>query len=193
MVGNENQRLEKGDWVPYIAHDNGSQPTYSNSPHLQRAIRVKAEDIPIPSIEDAPSCGPPHFFFVLPKLHAIRLLSGHLLDRADNGNPASPPVTNFPCVVFASVGAMNIGIGIGAFVLVCISKKMRVVSNISNAVFVIVSAIGFGTAMGACNLLKQKSVLENDLWQWACNKEHAGDTDPDFGSIWMCEEMLLKV
>jgi hypothetical protein len=73
MVGNESQRLEKGDWVPYIAHDNGSQPTYSNSPHLQRAIRVKAEDIPIPSIEDAPSCGPPHFFFVLPKLHAIRL------------------------------------------------------------------------------------------------------------------------
>jgi hypothetical protein len=46
---------------------------------------------------------------------------------------------------------------------------MRVVSNISNAVFVIVSAIGFGTAMGACNLLKQKSVLENDLWSVSIN------------------------
>jgi hypothetical protein len=70
------------------------------------------------------------------------------------------------------------------------------VSNISNAIFVIISAIGFGTAMGACHFLQQKSVLENDLWlvtlswnillygtqviyrQWACNKEHAGDTDP---------------
>ena len=51
--------------------------------------------------------------------------SNNHLDRAETGNPNSPSVTNFPCVVFASVGAMNIGLGIGTLLLVCISKKVR--------------------------------------------------------------------
>lgn len=41
------------------------------------------------------------------------------------GDSKVPSVTNFPCVVFASVGAMNIAIGIGTLLLVCISKKVR--------------------------------------------------------------------
>jgi hypothetical protein len=52
-------------------------------------------------------------------------VSDQHLDRVNAGNPNSPSVTNFPCVVFASVGAMNIGIGIGTLLLVCVSKKVR--------------------------------------------------------------------
>ncbi|PVH73979.1 hypothetical protein DL98DRAFT_537886 [Cadophora sp. DSE1049] len=171
MVGGESQwsdhsntpGLEKGNCVSQF-HNNGYETNYTNSPHLQYSIGLKPEDIPIPSIEDASSHEPHRIVFVLPKLHTIRCTSDHHLDRAEAGNPNSPSVTNFPCVVFASVGAMNIGIGIGTLLLVCVSKKMRVVSNFSNAIFVIISAIGFGTAIGACNFLKQKSVLENDLW-----------------------------
>jgi hypothetical protein len=58
-------------------------------------------------------------------------VSDQHLDRVDAGNPNSPSVTNFPCVVFASVGAMNIGIGIGTLLLVCVSKKVRTQLSLS--------------------------------------------------------------
>jgi hypothetical protein len=80
MVGSENQwsdhsdtlGLEKGKWVSHF-HNNGDEPTYINNPHLQHPMGLEPEDIPIPSIEDAPSCEPRQIVFVLPKLHTIRL------------------------------------------------------------------------------------------------------------------------
>lgn len=38
------------------------------------------------------------------------------------------------------------------------------VCNTINKVFIRVSAIGFGTSMGVCHFLEEKSVPENDLW-----------------------------
>ncbi|KFX88544.1 hypothetical protein V490_07558 [Pseudogymnoascus sp. VKM F-3557] len=160
--------FEKGNWASQSY--NGYQPPYTNSPHVQHPMDPNPENIPIPSIEDDPPRKPRRIVFVLPNA------SDHHLDKAEAGIPKAPSVTNFPCVVFASVGAMNIAIGIGTLLLVCVSEKMRKVSNFSSIVFVIISAIGFGTAMGACNFLQQKS--GNDLWQWACNQEHAGHSDP---------------
>jgi hypothetical protein len=79
MVGSESQwsdrndppGLEKGNWVSHF--HNGYDPTYANNPHLQHSIELKPEDIPLPSIEDAPSREPRQIVFVLPKLHTIRL------------------------------------------------------------------------------------------------------------------------
>lgn len=55
-------------------------------------------------------------------------VSGHLLHRVDVGNSDSPPVIVYSCVVFASKGAMNlgIGIGIGTLALVDVSKNVRI-------------------------------------------------------------------
>jgi hypothetical protein len=79
MVGSENQwssssdtpSLEKGDWVSQF-HNNGYEPTYTNSPQSHPSMGLKPEDIPIPSIEDSLSHEPHRIVFVLPKLHTIR-------------------------------------------------------------------------------------------------------------------------
>lgn len=59
------------------------------------------------------------------KLTNRRSAPGHHLDMAEAGNRKAPSVTNFPCVVFASVGAMNVAIGIGTLLLACVSEKVR--------------------------------------------------------------------
>ena len=62
---------EKVNWVSQF-HNNGYEPTYTNSLQWQHSVGLKPEDIPIPSIEDASSHEPHRRVFVLPKLHTIR-------------------------------------------------------------------------------------------------------------------------
>ena len=42
--------------------------------------------------------------------------------------------------------------------------QFRKSNDAINAVFTIISAVGFATAMGACFFLNKESTLQNDLW-----------------------------
>lgn len=43
-------------------------------------------------------------------------------------------------------------------------RQLRKSHNAINAVFAILSAIGFSSAMGACFFLNKETSLQNDLW-----------------------------
>lgn len=42
--------------------------------------------------------------------------------------------------------------------------QFRKTNNAVNAVFAIISAVGFATSMGACFFLNRETTLQNDLW-----------------------------
>jgi hypothetical protein len=47
-------------------------------------------------------------------------------------------------------------------------SQFRKSNNAINAVFAILSAIGFSSAMGACFFLNKETSLQNDLWCVLC-------------------------
>ncbi|TVY27370.1 hypothetical protein LHYA1_G002975 [Lachnellula hyalina] len=95
---------------------------------------------------------------------------GHPLDAV----PKPSSITDYPCIVFSGVAAMNLVLSISLFVLSCVSSKFNKSVNAFNAAFAILSAIGFATSMGACFFLNKQTKLRNDLWKWSCDSHKAG-------------------
>ncbi|TVY48585.1 hypothetical protein LOCC1_G002651 [Lachnellula occidentalis] len=96
--------------------------------------------------------------------------TGHPLDAV----PKPSGITDYPCIVFSGVAAMNLVLSISLFVLSCVSSKFNKSVNAFNAAFAILSAIGFATSMGACFFLNKQTKLRNDLWKWSCDNHKAG-------------------
>jgi len=96
--------------------------------------------------------------------------------KNDPKDPLKPtiPVTDHPCIVFSGIAAMNLVLSISLLLLSCMSSKFRKSNDAINAVFCIVSAIGFASSMGACFFLNKQTTLQNDLWKWACNNHKQG-------------------
>jgi hypothetical protein len=63
--------------------------------------------------------------------------------------------------------------------------QFRKSRNAINAVFAILSAIGFASSMGACFFLNKQTSLENDLWKWSCgnHKKRIVSDVLDFGLV----------
>jgi hypothetical protein len=57
-----------------------------------------------------------------------------------------------PCLVFTGVAAMNLMLSLTVFALSLKSSKFDKSNNALNAIFAIISAVGFSTSMGACFL-----------------------------------------
>jgi len=95
---------------------------------------------------------------------------GHPLDNV----PKPATITDHPCVVFTSVAAMNLILSVAVLSLSCVSSKFNKSNNAINAVFAILSAIGFASSMGACFFLNKESTLQNDLWKWSCGNHKKG-------------------
>jgi hypothetical protein len=106
---------------------------------------------------------------------------GHPLDNV----PKPATITDHPCIVFSGVAALNLVLSIVVFSLSCISSKFRKSRNAINAVFAILSAIGFASSMGACFFLNKQTSLENDLWKWSCGNHKKGIVSDvlDFGLV----------
>jgi len=107
---------------------------------------------------------------------------GHPLDAI----PQPPTgITDRPCIVFSGVAVMNLILSIGLLSLSCISSKFRKSNNALNAVFAILSAIGFATSMSACFHLNAQTKLQNDLWKWSCgnHKDKIFSDALDFGAV----------
>ncbi|KAE8441839.1 hypothetical protein EG329_004240 [Mollisiaceae sp. DMI_Dod_QoI] len=107
---------------------------------------------------------------------------GHPLDSI----PQPPTgISDSPCVVFSGVAAMNLVLSIAILSLSCMSSKFKKSNNALNAVFAIISAIGFSSSMAACFHLNTQTRLENDLWQWSCgNRKNNIFSDAlDFGTV----------
>jgi len=106
---------------------------------------------------------------------------GHPLDNV----PKPATITDHPCIVFSGVAALNLVLSIVVFSLSCISSKLRKSRNAINAVFAILSAIGFASSMGACFFLNKQTSLENDLWKWSCGNHKKGIVSDvlDFGLV----------
>jgi len=88
--------------------------------------------------------------------------------------PTPAPITDRPCIVFAGISAMNLVFSIAIISLSCISSKFRKSNQAINAVFAIISAIGFSTSMGACFFLNKETKVKNDLWKWSCGNHEKG-------------------
>jgi len=99
--------------------------------------------------------------------------------------PKQAEITDHPCIVFGGVAAMNLAISITILGLSWLSSKFRKSQNAVNAAFAIISAIGFGSSMGACFYLNKQTTLQNDLWQWSCGNYRNGvvSKDLDFGLV----------
>jgi len=95
---------------------------------------------------------------------------GHPLDNV----PKPANITDHPCIVFTGVAAMNLVLSVAVLSLSCVSSKFRKSNNAINAVFAILSAIGFSSAMGACFFLNKETSLQNDLWKWSCGNHKKG-------------------
>jgi hypothetical protein len=54
------------------------------------------------------------------------------------------------------------------------SLKFRKTDNAINAVFAIMSAVGFATSMGTCFFLNKQTTLQNDLWYDILTPETTG-------------------
>jgi hypothetical protein len=91
-----------------------------------------------------------------------------------NNIPKPATITDHPCIVFTGVAAMNLCISITVLSLSCLSSKFKKTDNAINAVFAIISAIGFATSMGACFFLNKQTTLQNDLWKWSCGNHQKG-------------------
>jgi len=63
--------------------------------------------------------------------------------------------------------------------------QFRKSKNAINAVFAILSAIGFASSMGACFFLNKQTTLQNDLWRWSCGNHKKGIVSEvlDFGLV----------
>lgn len=108
--------------------------------------------------------------------------SGHPLDSI----PQPPPgITDSPCIVFSGIAAMNLVLSTGLLSLSCMSSKFRKSNNALNAVFAILSAVGFASSMAACFHLNAQTKLENDLWKWSCgnHERHIFSEDLNFGTV----------
>ncbi|CZR60852.1 uncharacterized protein PAC_10748 [Phialocephala subalpina] len=102
---------------------------------------------------------------------------GYPLDKIPQ---PSSGITDSPCIVFSGIAAMNLVLSIGLLSLSCMSSKFRKSNNALNAVFAIMSAVGFASSMAACFHLNAQTKLENDL----CNhKNHVFSEDLDFGTV----------
>ncbi|KUJ20309.1 uncharacterized protein LY89DRAFT_730359 [Mollisia scopiformis] len=107
---------------------------------------------------------------------------GHSLDSVPH-----PPsgITDSPCIAFSGVAAMNLVLSVALLSLSCMSSKFRKSNNALNAVFAILSAIGFSSSMAACFHLNAQTKLENDLWKWSCSnhKNNVFSDALDFGTV----------
>lgn len=88
--------------------------------------------------------------------------------------PENSKITDYPCIVFSGIAAMNLVLSVALVGLSCLSSKFKKSSNALNATFALLSAIGFASAMGACFFLNKKTKLENDLWKWSCANHRDG-------------------
>ncbi|TQS36747.1 hypothetical protein Golomagni_02793 [Golovinomyces magnicellulatus] len=88
--------------------------------------------------------------------------------------PKAAPITIQPCIVFASIAALNLAISIALLAVSSISSKFRKSQDAANAIFAITAVIGFSTSMGACFYLNTGTKLKNDLWKWSCANEKSG-------------------
>ncbi|KAN0117562.1 hypothetical protein V8E51_003539 [Hyaloscypha variabilis] len=95
---------------------------------------------------------------------------GHPLDNV----PKPATITDHPCIVFTGVAVMNLVLSVMVLSLSCVSSKFKKSNNAINAVFAILSAIGFASAMGACHFLNKETALQNDLWKWSCGNHEKG-------------------
>lgn len=103
-----------------------------------------------------------------------------------NSVPQPPTgITDSPCIVFSGVAAMNLVLSVVVLSLSCMSSKFKKSNNALNAVFAILSAIGFSTSMAACFHLNAQTKLENDLWKWSCgnHKNKIFSDALDFGAV----------
>jgi len=91
-----------------------------------------------------------------------------------NNVPKPAPITAHPCVVFSGVAAMNLVFSVSVLCLSCMSSKFNKSKEAINAVFTIISAVGFASSMGACFFLNRESSLQNDLWKWSCGNHKKG-------------------
>ncbi|TVY42844.1 hypothetical protein LSUB1_G003755 [Lachnellula subtilissima] len=108
-------------------------------------------------------------------LRKLKKKPGHPLDAV----PKPSSITEYPCIVFSGVAAMNLVLSISLFCSVfCVKQGLGDPFNKSvnafNAAFAILSAIGFATSMGACFFLNKQTKLRNDLWKWSCDSHKAG-------------------
>jgi hypothetical protein len=112
---------------------------------------------------------------------------GHPLDNV----PHLATITDRPCLVFTGVAVMNLLLSVTVLSLSCLSSKVNSIqkcwragfwllsqfnksNNAISAVFAILSAIGFSSAMGACFFLNKETSLQNDLWKWSCGNHKKG-------------------
>ncbi|CAG8979427.1 hypothetical protein HYALB_00013435 [Hymenoscyphus albidus] len=100
------------------------------------------------------------------------------------GNPLGtvpvPPlgITDFPCRVFMGIAGMDFLFSISILSLFYLSSKFKQSADVVNAVFAIISAVGFATSMRACFLLKKQVKFRSDLWKWSCDNLKSGISSP---------------
>ncbi|RKF56420.1 hypothetical protein OnM2_081003 [Erysiphe neolycopersici] len=124
-------------------------------------------------------------------LMLIPLIIWQKVQKKPNNIDEFPPITIKPCVVFASVVTLNFAISVILLAFSLMSSKFRKSISFMNAVFAIIAAVGFGSAMGVCLYLSGGVPNKNDLWKWSCDNYRKGHESQALNFRFMCKTLTL--